>query len=207
MKHLFLFLVMISFLACRKEDLTAPGTLVPKTVDEDPSLPSISVNGTLLHAESFGNPGDPMIVMIHGGPGGDYRSLLGAQAYAADSFLVVFYDQRGTGLSQREDASVFSEGAVPLMVADLDAVIQHYRQSTSQKVILIGHSWGAMLATAYINQYPDKVDGVVLAEPGGFTWPQTEDYLSRSNEIQFFSDFLVVFSNHWTKIQVRIRFG
>ena len=47
-----------------------------------------------------------------------------------------------------------------------------------------------MLATGYINQHPDKIDGAVLAEPGGFTWPQVEDYLSLSNKIKFFSEAL-----------------
>ena len=57
-------------------DPDAPGNLVPKTVEEDPSLPRIEVNGTTLHAEAFGDPSAPMVMMLHGGPGGDYRSLL-----------------------------------------------------------------------------------------------------------------------------------
>ncbi len=31
---------------------------------------------------------------------------------------------------------------------------------------LIGHSWGAMLAAAYVGQHPDRVSQAVLAEPG-----------------------------------------
>ena len=38
-----------------------------------------------------------------------------------------------------------------------------------QKVNLVGHSWGAMLASAYLGQYPEKVDHAVLAEPGFLT--------------------------------------
>ncbi|MDL1892501.1 alpha/beta hydrolase, partial [Sphingobacteriales bacterium CHB3] len=56
--------------------------MVPLTVDQDPSLPSISVNGTQLHAETYGNPNDPMIVVLHGGPGSDYRSLLNCSKFA-----------------------------------------------------------------------------------------------------------------------------
>ena len=69
----------IAFSGCSKEDfheMDEPGLLVPRTVDEDLELPSITLNGTMLHAEAYGNPEDPMIVAIHGGPGGDYRSLL-----------------------------------------------------------------------------------------------------------------------------------
>ena len=180
-----LFLLLFSLASCSDlADPAQPGSLVPRTVDEDSSLPSLQVNGTLLHVETFGDPADPIIIMIHGGPGGDYRSLLKAKAFANDGFFVVFYDQRGTGLSQRVDASDFED--VQIMIDDLDALIHHFRMSEDQKVFLVGHSWGAMLATGYINQHPEKVDGAVLAEPGGFTWDQVEEYLSQSNHIDFF---------------------
>lgn len=184
-----LFVLLFSLASCSElTDPLTPGRLVPMTVDEDPALPSAMINGTLLHVETYGEPSDPMIIMIHGGPGGDYRSLLEAKAFADDGFFVVFYDQRGTGLSQRVDASDFED--VQIMIDDLNALIDHFRQSDDQKVFLVGHSWGAMLATGYINQFPEKIDGVVLAEPGGFTWDQVLDYLSRSNHINFFSEAL-----------------
>ena len=189
MKPFILFVLLFSLAACSElADPAAPGSLVPRTVDQDPSIPSLLVNGTLLHIETFGDPADPIIVMIHGGPGGDYRSLLEAKAFANDGFFVVFYDQRGTGLSERVDADQFDD--VQIMIDDLDALITHYRQKDGQKVFLVGHSWGAMLATGYINQHQGKINGAVLGEPGGFTWPQVEDYLSRSNHIDLFSEAL-----------------
>ncbi|MNU99112.1 Proline iminopeptidase [compost metagenome] len=171
--------------------MSKPGALVPLTVDQDPSLPSLSVNGTILHVEAHGNSSDPLLIIVHGGPGGDYRSLLNAKDLVNDGFYVVFYDQRGTGLSKREDKSQYeNKDAVQLYIDDLNALIDYFQQTSSQKVFLMGHSWGAMLATAYVNQYPERISGVVLAEPGGFTWTQTNDYLSRSNKIKFFSEAL-----------------
>lgn len=172
-------------------EMTGPGNLVPLTVAEDPALPSAFINGTHLHTEAFGNPDDPLLVVVHGGPGGDYRSLLGAKAFSNHGFYVVFYDQRGSGLSKREPESQYeAEGSVRLFIDDLHAVIGHYRRSERQKVFLLGHSWGAMLATGYINLYPSLIAGAVLAEPGGFTWSQTSGYLSRSNKIRFFAEAL-----------------
>src|SRR6185369_173405 len=74
-----------------------PGNLVPKTVDQDGSLPSIAVNGIRLHAEAFGNPTDPLVIVLHAGPGGDYRSLMNCKDLVAQGYRTVFYDQRGTG--------------------------------------------------------------------------------------------------------------
>jgi proline iminopeptidase len=178
-------------MSCGKEDMTTPGNLVPRTVDQDLSLPSIPINGTLLHSEAYGYPSDPMLVVIHGGPGSDYRSLMNAIALAGDRFYVVFYDQRGSGLSRRESKEQFQQKeTVQLFIDDLHAVINHYRTSDKQKVFLFGHSWGAMLAAAFTNQNPEKVSGLILAEPGGLTWTQTESYLGRSNRAKLFSEAL-----------------
>ncbi len=165
------------FSSCETNELSEPDLLVPLTVEDDQSLPAISVNNTLLHSETFGNPNDPMIVAIHGGPGSDYRALLNFKSFADDGYYVVFYDQRGSGLSQRHDADIYT---VQIYIDDLEAVIDYYRQSADQKIILMGHSWGAMLATAFVNDYPDRVSGLVLIEPGGFTWDDTYDYMERA---------------------------
>ena len=194
MKNTFfalLYLVFINsflFSSCETQELTELGLLVPPTVMEDTSLPTIEVNGTLLHSEAFGDPSDPMLVVVHNGPGGDYRSNLNYKHLADDGMFVVFYDQRGSGLSQRHDLAFYESKTVQFFIDDLAGVIEHYQTAEDQKIILAGHSWGAMLATAYINQNPDKVDGVILAEPGGFTWSQAQTYIRRTFALQLFSE-------------------
>jgi proline iminopeptidase len=140
--------------------LTFGDYAVADTVAQDPSLPHITLNGATFHAETFGDPASPVVIVIHGGPGADYRSLLPLQALS-DQYFVVFYDQRGTGLSPRVNPEEITMAST---LADLDAIVDHY--SEGRKVNLVGHSWGAMLASAYLGQHPNKVDHAVLAEPG-----------------------------------------
>ena len=184
-KFLISILIVALFASCEMHEMDEPGLLVPLTVEEDPSLPSIVVNGTELHAETFGNPTDSIIIVIHGGPGADYRGLLNCSELANDGYYVVFYDQRGCGLSKRHDADTYT---TQLYLDDLDAVIEHYKQSENQKVILFGHSWGGMMAAGYIDQHPEKVRGVIIVEAGGFTWDQTEEYISRSQQLNIFNE-------------------
>ncbi|MCG8330760.1 MAG: alpha/beta hydrolase [Chitinophagales bacterium] len=179
-------LIMITIISCESYDLAEPDRLVPATVDEDPSLPSIMVNNTMLHAATFGDPNDPLVVVIHGGPGDDYRSILNCKDFANDGFFVVFYDQRGCGLSQRHEASIYT---TQIMIDDLAAVIDYY-QKPGQKLFLVGHSWGAMLAPAYVGQNIDRVDGMILMEPGGLTWEITEAYIERTFSIELLSEEL-----------------
>lgn len=140
--------------------LWAGAITLPATAEHDPALPSVRLRGYAFHAQAFGDAGRPVVVVLHGGPGGDYRYLLGLAALS-DSYRVVFYDQRGTGLSPRVPAEdITPQGYVD----DLDAIVDAY--SPGQPVHLLGHSWGAMLASAYAGAYPGKVARLVLAEPG-----------------------------------------
>jgi proline iminopeptidase len=181
-------LVAIMFFSCTKEPLTS---LVPKTVDQDLSLPSISVNGALLHSEAFGHPDSTMIVVIHGGPGGDYREVLNCRELAEHGYKIVFYDQRGSGLSQRFDADFYASlgaGAIDMMYDDLTGVIAHYRTNPNQKVFLLGKSWGAMLASGYVGKYPNAINGLVVIEPGGLKWEDVKEYVRKSQSFNIWSE-------------------
>jgi proline iminopeptidase len=84
---------------CETHEFVAQGLLVPETVTESPVLKSIYINGTDLHTQTFGNKSDPMMVVIHGGPDGDYRCVLNFRDLAGYRMFVVFYDQRRSGFS------------------------------------------------------------------------------------------------------------
>jgi len=51
-----------------------------------------------------------------------------------------------------------------------------------QPFVFIGHSWGAMYATWFINEYGDyggRLRGAILSEPGGFTKAQLDAFMKR----------------------------
>jgi len=189
MRRIILSVVVATILsACTKgKTIDEAGNLVPLTVEKDASLPSIYINLSKFHAETFGNPANKMLVVLHGGPGSDYRYLLNCKEFANQGYYVVFYDQRGSGLSARHSKNEYT---IQLMIDDLHAVIAHYRASPSQKIFLLGHSWGAILATAYINQNPSAIRGVILGEPGGFKWQDIKDYVRRARDFRFSSEAL-----------------
>jgi proline iminopeptidase len=174
-------IISLLLVGCTKGKLiNEEGNLVPKTVEFDQTLPSVSVNGTKLHAEAFGNPDSALIIVLHGGPGADYRSLLNCKEFANKGYRVIFYDQRGSGLSKRHPKNSYS---LQVMYDDLTGIISYYRKTSTQKVFLLGHSWGAILATGYINKYPTAVNGAILAEPGGLIYEDIQAYLKRARDI------------------------
>jgi len=152
--------------------LLTMGASVPQTVEQDPSIPHITIDGITFHSETFGNPDNPVVIVVNGGPGNDYRSML-ALTELSDEYFVVFYDQRGTGLSPRVDAD---ELTFDLTVSDLNLFVDYYGKG--EKVNLIGHSFGAILVVPYIGLYPEKVNKVVLSEPGFLTMETAGMYMT-----------------------------
>lgn len=55
---------------------------------------------------------------------------------------------------------------------DLGAVIDAI--APGRKVILVGHSYGGLLATEFARLHPDRLQGLVLVDPA--TWNQREEY-------------------------------
>ena len=162
-------LIGLGAAGCTTLDPSESGHLVPRTVAEDPTLPAIEMNGSRFHLETFGNPSGPVIVFLHGGPGADYRGMLAlGQRWGgfslADEYYLVFWDQRGAGLSMRHGKEVLTLAQYD---ADLDSLVNRF--SPGRPVILIGQSWGGMYATAYINRHPARVAAAVLIEPGPLT--------------------------------------
>lgn len=159
---------------------------VAETVAQDPSLPYITIDGVTYHAQIFGDQSNPVVITVHGGPGSDYRSILSLQALF-DEYFVVFFDQRGAGLSPRVNPE---EITLESAVADLDSIVDYY--GNGEKVNLVGHSWGAMLASAYLGQHPEKVDHAVLAEPGFLTSKFAEKW-AEATKMRFSMDLLYHF--------------
>ena len=103
------------------------------------------------------------IIYLHGGPGGPIfdRNIKLLSALTDDGFDVYLYDQVGCGWSSRlED---ISEYTIDRHKEDLLAIIQ---MIGADQVILLGQSWGAVLATLFIADYADKVEKAIYTGPG-----------------------------------------
>jgi proline iminopeptidase len=133
---------------------------VPPTVEHDPSLEFVELGNYRFHVRTVGDKKLPPVVVVHGGPGGDSKYLYAIQKLSS-SHHVIFYDQRGTGLSPRLDKESLTLAS---SLDDLHSIVSHY--GGSAKVKLIGHSWGAMLVIGYLGQHPERVSHAVVVEPG-----------------------------------------
>jgi len=132
---------------------------VPRTVQFDSSLSSAEINGYKYHMEIFGSADSTPLIVVHGGPGLDYEYLKSLKDLSND-YRVIFYDQRGTGLSPRVEEKFLT---IEQNLDDLHSIVQYF--SNGKKVKLIGHSWGATLVVGYLSKHPEIVSQAVIVEP------------------------------------------
>jgi proline iminopeptidase len=103
------------------------------------------------------------IIYLQGGPGGfiSDRNIKVLAPLSEDGYDVYLYDQIGSGLSDR--LTNISDYTADRHKKDLEEII---KKIGAEKVILIGQSWGAVLATLYIADNAEKVQGVIFTGPG-----------------------------------------
>ncbi len=118
----------------------------------------IEAGGARLYVRQTG-AGTPLVV-LHGGPDFNHHYLLPELDELASVARLIYYDQRGRGRSSSgvdpEDVSIDSE------VADLEILRKHFNL---ERLTLLGHSFGAVLALEYAARLPSRVAGLVLLNP------------------------------------------
>jgi proline iminopeptidase len=118
----------------------------------------VDVPGASLYVRTIGH-GEPVIV-LHGGPDFDTAYLLPDLDRLADAYRLIYYDQRGRGRSAArvrvEDVTLASE------LADLDAVRRHFGLDAP---VILGHSFGTVLALEYALRYPGRQAKLILMSP------------------------------------------
>ena len=118
----------------------------------------VSINGINQYLFHSGTKYDnPVMLFLHGGPG-SAESLFAHifQEKWEDIFTVVHWDQRGAGKTLTNNPDKYP--TIDLMLKDLFEIIQYLKKKyNKQKIIILGHSWGSVLGSTFIKQYPEEV--------------------------------------------------
>jgi proline iminopeptidase len=128
---------------------------------QDPFAPltsdHVSVgDGHEIYVETIGRSDGIAAVYLHGGPGSgcqpDHRRL-----FDPERFHTVLFDQRGCGRSRPKGSR--EHNTLPHLIADIEMIRARLGFT---RWMVVGGSWGATLALAYAQAYPDRVSGLVL---------------------------------------------
>lgn len=112
-------------------------------------------DGRIWYKKSGTGSGMP-VILLHGGPGFNSFYLKPIEAIGDDR-PVIRYDQLGAGKSDKiTDTAMFN---IAHFVRELDSLRAHLGYD---KVHLLGHSWGTILAVEYYKVHPEHVTSMIL---------------------------------------------
>ena len=117
----------------------------------------IKINGNRLAVEVLGPEDAPVIITHHGAPGlGSRAEPKASFGRLADSYRVLVFDARGSGVS---------EGKGPFSHEQWAADIEGLREWIgAERICMAGGSYGGFMAMEYAIRYPDRVAALVLRD-------------------------------------------
>lgn len=129
-----------------------------------------TVNGVTHFYRMIGQ-GEPF-VLLHGGPGMWHDELFPFFDDLSSDHQVVFYDQRGNGKSLMAEITA-DNFTVDWLVSDLEELRKAWG---FDRINIIGHSWGGLLAMYYATEHSHRVERLILVDAA----PANTDLLIRS---------------------------
>ncbi|KIA88258.1 alpha/beta fold hydrolase [Kaistella jeonii] len=129
----------------------------------------VQVNGAKLYVLEVGK-GDPMII-IPGGPGGNHIGYRAFDALAKDN-KIIYYDAFGRGKS--DTAKVVKEYTLARDIEDIEGLRVALKLN---KINVLGHSYGGLVAQGYALKYPQNVSHLILADTfhSYLMWQKNDD--------------------------------
>lgn len=99
----------------------------------------------------------PTLLLLHGGPGMDHSSYKPTFSVLADVCQVVYYDHRGQGRSDRSDPDLWN------LDTWADDVVRFCDALGIERPIVLGNSFGGMVAMHYAARHPEHPAKLVLS--------------------------------------------
>jgi proline iminopeptidase len=135
---------------------TAASFAQQKKVDSWTDGKYVTVNGAKLYVVTVGE-GDP-VIFIAGGPGGAHPGLRSFDPLSAANHQLIYFDAFGRGKS--DTAKVVSEYSLQRDIEDIEGLRKALKLN---KISLLGHSYGGLVAQGYAIKYPANVSHLILA--------------------------------------------
>lgn len=114
-------------------------------------------DGARLWFHVAGPEDAPAVLFLHGGPGyNTYAFERAVGALLERDLRMIYLDQRGCGRS-----SAATRYGMDATIDDVDALLRHL---AIERVSLLGHSFGALVAIEYLRHRPQHVDRMILVD-------------------------------------------
>jgi len=133
--------------------LDKDGSVIKNSIAE---IRDIEINGIkqriLIRGKDLSNP---ILLHLHGGPGGPDRPLMDKNNNLEDIFTVCYWDQRGAGASYVDNIPLESMTQDQIIKDGLELSKYLLNRFEKEKLYLEAHSWGTLFGIQMVFRKPD----------------------------------------------------
>jgi proline iminopeptidase len=111
------------------------------------------------------------LLLLHGGPGGSPEYFENFPERLGPGYEIYFYSQLGSYLSDQP-----TDTTLQTVARKVEEVEEVRKALGLEQFYLLGHSWGALLATAYAAKYQRHLKGLILSNASIFAFGRHQQY-------------------------------
>jgi pimeloyl-ACP methyl ester carboxylesterase len=162
-----------------------------KTEQDNPPLGKfIEVDGIRLHYIERGK-GQPVVLLHGNGTMAEELDISGVIDLAAENHRVIAFDRPGYGYSDRPRMTIWSPAAQAKLL------YKALQQLGVEQPVVVGHSWGTMVAVAMALEQPDYVRSLVLLSGYYYPMPRIDVVLSSPPALPVLGDLMRYTVSPW----------
>lgn len=153
-----LILIVLLFLVLVSPQKTKPfldknGSILENSIAE---IRDIEINGIkqriLIRGKDLSNP---VLLHLHGGPGGPDRPLMNKNNNLEDIFTVCYWDQRGAGASYSSDIPLETMTQSQFINDGIELTKYLLKRFDKEKISVEAHSWGTFFGIQMVHKNPE----------------------------------------------------
>jgi proline iminopeptidase len=170
MRIILSVLISIAFACC---------AFAQKFPDSNKDGKFYTINGAKIWTVNLGK-GNP-IFFIAGGPGGAHPGMRGFDSLSSTNTLI-YYDAFGRGKS--DTAKDVKEYSIKRDIEDLEEL---RKAMGFKKIIVLGHSYGTVVAQGYALKYGQNLSHLILSAPfhSSVMWQENDDNYNREIKVNY----------------------
>ncbi|TAI48386.1 alpha/beta fold hydrolase [Flagellimonas allohymeniacidonis] len=163
----------LGIVSCTERSTEQVHNTIAETVDGTPIMESWFLStgdwkmDPQIYVREFGT-GPDTVLLLHGGWGAEHSGMVDMVRELGKEYKFFAHEQRGSLRSPFPDSLITYEHHIE----DVELL---RRELGIEKLILLGHSMGAVLASAYAQRYPEHVEKLVLVSPAYLKNPFPEE--------------------------------
>ena len=154
MQRVLIYLTLLSLILVGCGQFPESNINPAKLADDNGQF--VDVNGAEIYLQTWGDPANPAIILVHGFGSSTISWRLNGDRLAEAGYYVVALDRPGFGLSDKSTSIDYTHAGQADLIADLMDILE------IETAVVVGHSQGGNVVAHFALRHPERLTKLVI---------------------------------------------